>query len=117
MGYGHTWIAPAATWLGLLPLGYADGLPRVTSGRAEVLVRGRRRPLVGLLSMDMAVVDLGPEGAVPGEPVTVFGQGDRGEPTVAEWAGWAGTIAHEIVTGLGARLHRTTRPVALHSVR
>lgn len=108
VGYGHTWLTPATTWLGLLPLGYADGLPRVASGRAEVQVRGARRPLVGRLSMDMGVVDLGDTGATTGDPVTVFGPGDRGEPTVAEWAAWADTIEHEIVTGLGSRLHRTT---------
>ncbi|MBJ7358575.1 alanine racemase [Nocardioides sp.] len=116
VGYGHTWVAPTTTWLGLVPLGYADGLPRVASGRAEVLVRGVRRPLVGRLSMDMAVVDLGDTGAAVGEPVTVFGPGDRGEPTVAEWAGWSGTIEHEIVTGLGPRLRRSVHH-RLRSVR
>lgn len=120
VGYGHTWLAPATTWLGLVPVGYADGLPRVTSGTAEVQVRGVRRPLVGRLSMDMAVVDLGATGpaagAASGETVTLIGPGDQGEPTVADWAEWAGTIEHEIVTGLGPRLRR--RPVqALRSVR
>jgi alanine racemase len=104
VGYGHTWTTPAVTELGLLPLGYADGLPRAASDRAEVLVRGRRRPLVGRISMDMAVVDLGPEGAEAGDEVIVFGPGHRGEPTTAEWAGWSDTIEHEIVTGLGARV-------------
>jgi len=120
VGYGHTWLAPASTWLGLVPVGYADGLPRVTSGAAEVQVRGVRRPLVGRLSMDMAVVDLGATGAAAGtttgEQVTLLGPGDRGEPTVAEWAAWAGTIEHEIVTGLGPRLRRRPLP-ALRSVR
>ncbi|RIQ20268.1 alanine racemase [Jiangella rhizosphaerae] len=106
VGYGHAWTAPAATHLGLLPLGYADGLPRAASGRAEVLVRGRRRPLVGLLSMDQAVVDLGDDAVAPGEIATVFGPGDDGEPTAAEWAVWAGTIEHEIVTGIGPRVAR-----------
>ena len=59
--------------------------------------------------MDMAVVDLGPDGAEAGEVVTLFGAGDDGEPTVAEWADWSDTIAHEIVTGLGARLRRRQR--------
>jgi alanine racemase len=117
VGYGHTWSAPEPTTLGLVPLGYADGLPRAASGRAEVLVRGRRRPLVGRISMDMAVVDLGSEGGESGDPVTVFGPGDHGEPTVAEWAGWADTIEHEIVTGLGGRLVRSSRAHALRSVR
>lgn len=117
VGYGHRWTAPEVTDLGLVPLGYADGLPRVASGRASVLVGGRRRPLVGRLSMDMAVVDLGDTRAVPGDVVTVFGPGDRGEPTVAEWADWSGTIEHEIVTGIGSRVRRTVREVALRPVR
>jgi alanine racemase len=117
VGYGHTWVAPEVTDLGLVPLGYADWLPRVASGRAEVVVRGRRRPLVGRLSMDMAVVDLGDTRAVPGDVVTVLGPGDHGEPTVADWAAWSGTIEHEVVTGLGRRLRRSVRDVTLRSVR
>ena len=117
VGYGHAWTAPAVTDLGLVPLGYADGLPRTASGLAEVLVRGQRRPLVGRISMDMAVVDLGETCAAVGDAVTVFGPGDHGEPTVREWADWSDTIEHEIVTGLGARLRRTVRSTALRSVR
>ncbi|WP_053207261.1 alanine racemase [Jiangella muralis] len=119
VGYGHAWTAPETTHLGLLPLGYADGLPRAASGRAEVLVRGRRRPLVGLLSMDQAVVDLGDDEVAPGEIATVFGPGDDGEPTAADWAGWAGTIEHEIVTGIGPRVtrERVAAPAVLRRVR
>jgi alanine racemase len=106
VGYGHAHRTSHATRLGLLPLGYADGLPRVASGRAEVLVRGSRRPVVGRISMDQVVVDLGATGAEVGESVTVFGPGGAGEPTVAEWATWADTIEHEIVTGIGARVPR-----------
>ncbi|QIG45106.1 alanine racemase [Nocardioides anomalus] len=109
VGYGHTWVAPHPTELGLVPLGYADGLPRAASGRAEVLVRGRRRPLVGRISMDMAVVDLGAEGAEAGDEVTVLGPGRHGEPTAAEWAAWSDTLEHEVVTGLGLRTPRTGR--------
>ena len=106
VGYGHTWSASRPTTLALLPLGYADGLPRAASGRAEVLVRGRRCSLVGRISMDQAVIDVGDEPVAPGETVTVFGPGTRGEPTVADWAQWADTIEHEIVTGIGARVSR-----------
>jgi alanine racemase len=108
VGYGHSWTAPAGTTLGLLPVGYADGLPRAASGRAEVLVRGRRCRVAGLISMDQTVVDLGGQPAGPGEVATVFGPGAAGEPTVADWARWAGTIEHEIVTGLGGRVPRLT---------
>ncbi|WP_243059791.1 alanine racemase [Nocardioides sp. SR21] len=112
VGYGHAHRTATATHLGLVPVGYADGLPRAASGRAEVLVRGVRRPVVGLVSMDQLVVDLGVRGVDLGETVTVFGPGDAGEPTVAEWAAAAGTIEHEIVTGLGARVERRVRSAA-----
>jgi alanine racemase len=106
VGYGHSWIAPANTTLGLLPAGYADGLPRAASGHAEVMVRGRRCPVAGLISMDQTVIDLRSQQVHPGEIATVFGPGLSGEPTVADWAAWAGTIEHEIVTGIGARVRR-----------
>jgi alanine racemase len=111
VGYGHTHVTSTPTHLGLVPLGYADGLPRVASGRAEALVRGRRVPVVGRISMDQTVVDLGGTGAEVGERVTVFGPGDAGEPTVAEWATWSETLPHEIVTGIGSRVPRLSRPV------
>jgi alanine racemase len=118
VGYGHTYRLPSSTYLGLVPLGYADGLPRQASGRAEVQHRGRRAPVVGLISMDQAVVDLGPDGSDPGETVTVFGSGGSGEPTVADWAVWAGTLEHEIVTGLGGRVaRRVLAAPRLRSVR
>lgn len=104
VGYGHTWVAPRATHLALLPVGYADGLPRAASHRAEVLMRGVRRPVVGTISMDQVVVDVGATPVAPGEPVTVMG-GDG--PSLAEWAAWSDTLPHEIATGLGRRLRRT----------
>ncbi len=107
VGYGSTWRAPQATRLGLLALGYADGLPRVGRGRAEVSVGGRRRPLVGLVSMDQVVVDLGLDGRPrPGDLVTVLAPAEKGGPTMHEWARWCGTIPHEIVTGFGHRVGR-----------
>jgi alanine racemase len=106
VGYGHEWRADRATTLALLPLGYADGLPRSTGGRAQVWLAGRRRPVVGRISMDQVVVDLGDDAVLPGAVATVFGPGRDGEPTAAEWAAWAGTIEHEIVTGIGARVVR-----------
>ena len=108
VGYGHAHRVPVSTYLGLVPLGYADGLPRQASGRAELQHRGRRLPVVGTISMDQTVVDLGPSGGEPGETVTAFGPGDDGEPTAAAWAAWAGTLEHEIVTGIGRRVERRT---------
>jgi alanine racemase len=118
VGYGHTSTTSTSTHLGLVPLGYADGLPRAASGRASLWSAGRRVPVVGRISMDQTVVDLGTTGAEVGDRVLVFGHGDAGEPSVAEWAAWSDTLPHEIVTGIGARVPRRTRPVAhLRSVR
>ncbi|MET3961821.1 alanine racemase [Marmoricola sp. OAE513] len=108
VGYGHSWTAPAATRLGLVPLGYADGLPRLASGEAWMRVRGVHAPVAGRISMDMTVVDLGSSGADVGDEVTVIGPRGSGGPTVADWAGWSGLLPHEIVTGLGGRLVRRT---------
>jgi alanine racemase len=112
VGYGHTWRAPAWTHLGLVPVGYADGLPRNATGRAEVSVLGHRVPVVGRISMDQVVVDLGRLAVGPGAEVTVLGPGDAGEPTVQDWAGWAGVLPHEVVTGFGARVSRVHRGTA-----
>ncbi|GAA2752279.1 alanine racemase [Amnibacterium kyonggiense] len=106
IGYGHTATTERATTLALLPLGYADGLPRRIDPRAEVLLGGRRCRVLGRVSMDQAVVDAGPRGVRPGAVATVFGPGDDGEPTAADWASWAGTIEHDVVTGIGARVAR-----------
>jgi alanine racemase len=109
VGYDHGWRAPSKTRLALVPLGYADGVPRSASNRAQMFVRGRRCPVAGLISMDQSVIDVGHLDVAPGDTVTVFGPGASGEPTVREWAGWAGTIEHEIVTGIGPRVARRPR--------
>jgi alanine racemase len=108
VGYGHTYVTRRRTRLALLPIGYADGLPRIASGRASVLLNGRRHPVAGLISMDQTVVEVGSETVELGQLATVFGPGDDGEPTGADWARWASTIEHEIVTGIGARVARRT---------
>jgi alanine racemase len=106
VGYGHTWFSDGPTRLALLPLGYADGVPRVAGPRAEVLVHGRRRRIAGAVSMDQLVVDVGELPVRLGDRVTLFGPGDDGEPTIGDWSEWSLTIPHEIMTGLGARLSR-----------
>lgn len=116
VGYGHAWTAPRSSRLGLIPLGYADGLPRSASTGAEMHVAGERVPVVGRISMDMTVVDLTGTTATVGDTVTVLGPGDDGEPTVREWAEWSGELEHEIVTGIssgpGSRVRRTAGPAA-----
>ncbi|MDT9592661.1 alanine racemase [Nocardioides zeae] len=114
VGYGGTWRAPAPTRLALLAVGYADGLPRTASGRAEVLLGGRRVPVVGRISMDQVVVDLGPGDpglrVAPGDVATVMGPPSSAAPTVQEWARWSGLLPHEVLTGLGTRPRRTVLP-------
>ena len=73
-GYGRTWTRPRTTWVGVLPIGYGDGVRRALSNNAEVLVRGRRHPLVGTVSMDNITIDLGPETDVePGDEAVLIG--------------------------------------------
>jgi len=105
-GYGHSWAAPTDTTLGLLPVGYADGLHGAASGHAEIMVRGLRCPIAVVISMDQTVIDLPSKQIHPGEIAKVFGPGTFGEPTVADWAAWARTVEHEVVTGIGARVRR-----------
>lgn len=106
VSYGHEYVAERPTTLALVPLGFADGLPFGASRSAEIWVGGARRRVAGRIAMDQCVVDTGPEQVGIGEDAVVFGPGDNGEPTAAEWADWAGTIPHEILTGVGPRVPR-----------
>ncbi len=106
ISYGHTWTAPSPTHVGLVPLGYGDGVPRHAGNAAEVWVGGKRRPIRGRICMDQFVVDLGDDEAEPGDQVVLFGPGTAGEPTADDWARACGTIHYEIVTRMGGRLHR-----------
>ncbi|MGW7020927.1 alanine racemase [Streptomyces decoyicus] len=106
VSYGHHYTTPGATALALIPLGYADGIPRHASGTGPVLVAGKRRTVAGRIAMDQFVVDLGGDSAEPGDPAVLFGPGDRGEPTAEDWAQVAGTIGYEIVTRIGSRVPR-----------
>ncbi|MDH6136612.1 alanine racemase [Kitasatospora sp. MAA4] len=106
VSYGHLYHTPGETTLGLVPLGYADGLPRQASGAGPVQIGGKWRTAAGRIAMDQFVVDLAGETPEVGEEVLVFGNGERGEPTAEDWARAAGTIAYEIVTRIGARVPR-----------
>ncbi|WP_370247409.1 alanine racemase [Nocardioides sp.] len=108
VSYGHTWTAPAGTTVGLVPVGYGEGVPRAASGVVEVQVAGRRRALRGRVCMDQVVVDLGGDAPPVGAEVVLFGPPapDGSRPTVQEWAQACGTINYEIVTRLGGRLTR-----------
>jgi alanine racemase len=107
VSYGWTWTAPAPTTVGLVPLGYGDGIPRHAGNRALVGWSGTRVPIRGRICMDQFVVELGAgRVAEPGDDVIVFGPGDHGEPTAGEWAAWCDTIGYEIVTRIGTRVPR-----------
>ena len=106
-GYGRRWRAPADTLVGVLPIGYGDGVRRGLANNADVLVGGERRPLVGTVSMDNITVDLGPDSAVEtgAEGVLIGTQGD--ERILAEdLAAALGTINYEITCGISARVPR-----------
>ncbi|MFH8973239.1 alanine racemase [Streptomyces sp. NPDC017890] len=106
VSYGHHYTTPGVTTLGLVPLGYADGVPRHASSTGPVLVDGKWRTVAGRIAMDQFVVDLGGDRPEPGTEAVLFGAGDRGEPTAEDWAQAAGTIAYEIVTRIGTRVPR-----------
>ena len=125
--YGGTWVAPTRRWIGLVPLGYGDGILRAVSNKARVVVHTAsgpfNAPLIGRVCMDQFMVDLGPaEGspgtptarsgqapAVPGDIATLFGSGEYGEALADDWAQAAGTINYAIVTHLGAHIPRIYR--------
>jgi alanine racemase len=106
-GYGRRWRAAEDTWVGVVPLGYGDGVRRALTNNADVLVGGRRHPLVGTVSMDNLTIDLGPETAVrPGDEAVLLGrQGDE-EIRAEEIAERLGTINYEITCGISPRVPR-----------
>lgn len=119
VSYGHEWTAPADTTVALLPIGYADGVPRALGShpqghRAEVLLGGQRRPLVGRVCMDQVVIDCGPDGGgvTEGDVAVLFGPGDGSEPTAQDWADTLDTIHYEVVTGVRGRVVRTWSPAS-----
>jgi len=107
VSYGGTWTAATETAVGLVPVGYADGIPRGAGNRARVAVGGRLHDVVGRVAMDQFVIDLG-TASLPhvGDDVHVFGPGRHGEWTADQWAASLDTIGYEIVTRIGARVPR-----------
>ena len=107
VSYGHTYYTKAPTTLAVVPLGYADGIPRHASGAGPLLIGNARRTIAGRVCMDQFVVDVGDDPVADGDVVVLFGPGDSGEPTADDWAEAAATITYEIVTRIGARVPRT----------
>jgi alanine racemase len=106
VSYNHRYVTDRETTLGLVPLGYADGVPRDARNRHLVFARGRRWPIAGTVCMDQFVIDFGDENVRVGEDVVLFGPGRDGEPTAQEWGEALGTISYELVTGIGPRVPR-----------
>jgi alanine racemase len=109
VSYLHRYVTERETTLALVPLGYADGVPRSATNLGQVQLAGRRRTIAGTVCMDQFVLDVGDDDVQAGEEVLVFGPGDDGEPTAQEWAELLDTISYEIVTRVGARVPRTYR--------
>jgi alanine racemase len=106
VSYGHEYTTTRDTTLVLVPLGYADGVPRHAGNVGPVWVNGQRFTIAGRVCMDQIVIDVGDLSVAPGDPVVLFGPGDDGEPTAQDWADAIGTIHYEIVTRVGPRVAR-----------
>ncbi len=118
VSYGHTYRTERDTTLALVPLGYADGVPRAASNAAPVRLAAANRPIAGRVCMDQIVVDCGDDPVAAGDVAVLFGPGDDGEPTADDWAAAIGTINYEIVTRMSSsRVPRVYDGVVTDSVR
>lgn len=106
VSYGYDYRTDRETTLALVPLGYADGIPRQASGRGPVTINGRRFSVAGRVAMDQFVVDVGDTAVAVGDQAVLFGDPTLGAPSATDWADAAGTINYEIVTRIGARVPR-----------
>jgi alanine racemase len=109
VSYGYTYRTRRATRLALVGLGYADGVPRLASNRARVLVGDARHPLVGRIAMDQFMLDVGDAEVEAGMDAVLFGDPDRGEPSAREWAEWTERSPLALTAGIAARVVREIR--------
>jgi alanine racemase len=108
VSYAYRYITDGATTLGVLPLGYNEGIPRNATNLAEIaFTRGRRVSIAGTVNLNHIILDLGDHPADAGDEVILFGPGDSGEPTAQEWADKLGTLSYEIVTRFTGKVPRT----------
>ncbi|HZQ50421.1 MAG TPA: alanine racemase [Candidatus Dormibacteraeota bacterium] len=110
VGYGATWRAREARRVATIAIGYADGVHRIRSNRGHVLVRGRKAPLIGTMSMDAITADVSDiDGVTAGDTATLIGVDGDERITAEEVAHWSGTISYEVLTSLGPRVERLYR--------
>ncbi len=109
VSYGYSFRAAEPTTIGLVSLGYSDGIPRLASNRGVVSIGGRQFPLVGRIAMDQFVVNLGSHGATVGDDVVLWGAASLGHPPIATWASVCERAAADITAGLGSRVSRIVR--------
>jgi alanine racemase len=102
VSYGHTYTTDGETTLAVIPMGYADGIPRSVSNKGPIALAGRTRTIAGRVCMDQVVLDCGDDPVAAGDVATLFGDGRDGGPTADDWAVAADTINYEIVTRMGS---------------
>ncbi len=107
VSYGHRYVTLAPANLGLIAMGYHEGIPRSAANTAPVLVRGERRVISGSVCMNQCVIDADDLPIEVDDEVVLFGPGDRGEPTAQEWADLLGTISYDVVTRFTAKIPRS----------
>lgn len=106
ISYGCTWRAPKETTIATIPIGYGDGYPRALSNKGQVLIRGKRMPVVGTVCMDQLMVDCGEERVEVGDPVALIGSQGEERISAEEVAGWLNTIPYEVTTQINTRVPR-----------
>ena len=109
VSYGSTWTPAELTRVVTLPAGYGDGYARAMSGRAEVILHGKRYPVVGRICMDQVMVSIGWDSAYNGDEAVLLGESGAAAITIEELAAWAGTIPHEVLTSINTRVPRVYR--------
>jgi alanine racemase len=107
VSYGHQYVTERETTLALIPLGYADGIPRAATNVGPVAINGHRYTISGRVCMDQFVVDVGDTPVTAGTEAVLFGPGTAGEPTAQDWANVLDTIHYEVITRIGARVPRS----------
>jgi alanine racemase len=107
ISYGQTFVTKRESFIATLPIGYADGYPRLLSNRGEVLVTGKRAPVAGRVCMDLTMIDVTDIGKIQqGDEVVLLGRQGDAEISADDMAAWADTISYEILTSIGARVPR-----------